>query len=51
MSKAALHLGAVAPVSKLDATDWTREAWRLAYRQSRAMIRDRRTTTAATAYV
>src|SRR3954451_18294983 len=51
MSKAALHLGASAPVSKIDATGWPREVWRAAYQQARAMIRDRRTTTAAAAYV
>src|SRR3954454_23540875 len=40
MSRLKLNLGAMAPVSKLDRTDWTRETWRAAYRQSRAMIRD-----------
>ena len=29
-----------APVSKLDATNYSRELWRAAYRQSRSMIRD-----------
>jgi hypothetical protein len=51
MSKATLNLASPVTVSKLDTTDWSRELWRAAYRQSRAMIRDRRTTTTATAYV
>src|SRR3954449_12042319 len=51
MSKATLNLASPVTVSKLDPTDWSRELWRAAYRQSRAMIRDRRATTAATAYV
>src|SRR3954447_1690910 len=40
MATATLDLGATAPVSKIDATDWTRELWLAAYRQSRAQIRD-----------
>src|SRR5690349_19289619 len=40
MSRLTLNLGAKALVSKPDHTDWTRETWRLAYSQSRAMIRD-----------
>src|SRR3954452_12435205 len=51
MSTATRNLGARAPVSKLDRTNYSRELWLAAYRQSRAMIRDRGTTTAATAYV
>ena len=51
MSKATLRLPPPSPTSKIDRTDWPRELWRAAYRQSRAMIRDRRTSTAATAYV
>src|SRR3954447_7511088 len=41
MSKATLNLASPVTVSKLDTTDWTRELWLAAYRQSRAMIRDR----------
>ena len=51
MSKLPLDLSPGRAFSKIDRTDWTRELWRAAYRQSRAMIRDRGTTTAATAYV
>ena len=51
MSKLPLGLSPAAPVSNPDNHDWTRELWRAAYRQARAMIRDRRTSTAATAYV
>src|SRR3954447_10845998 len=40
MATATLDLGATAPVSKIDATDWTRELWLAAYRQSRAQGRD-----------
>ena len=40
MATATLDLGVTAPVSKIDATAWTRELWRAAYRQSRAQIRD-----------
>src|SRR3954452_24886433 len=38
MSKAALNLGATAPVSKIDATDWTRELWLEAFAMARRMI-------------
>jgi hypothetical protein len=38
--KASLRLPPSSSTSKLDRTDWTRELWRAAYRQSRAMIRD-----------
>src|SRR3954447_11728538 len=51
MSKATLNLASPVTVSKLDPTDYARVQWRAAYRQARAMIRDRRATTAATAYV
>src|SRR5689334_25222545 len=51
MSKATLNVPPAADLSKLDRADFTRELWRAAYRQARAMIRDRGTSTAATAYV
>src|SRR5689334_9751546 len=51
MSKPTSYLPAPAHLSKVDATNWTRELWRAAWRQSRAMVRDRRTSTAATAYI
>src|SRR5690349_5788936 len=51
MSTATRNLGASAPVSKVNTTDWTRQLWYAAYRQARAQVRARRTTTAATAYV
>jgi hypothetical protein len=47
---APLTLKPTAPVSKPDARDWTRELWTLAYRQARAQIRDRRASTAASAW-
>src|SRR4051794_34888923 len=50
MATATLDLGATAPVSKIDATDWTRELWLEAYAMARRMIRDRRTSTAATSW-
>src|SRR3954454_5754394 len=50
MSTAALYLGATAPASKIDATDWTRELWAEAYAMARRMIRDRRNGTAAAAW-
>jgi hypothetical protein len=40
MSKASLRLPPSSSTSKLDATDWTRELWLAAYRQSRAQVRD-----------
>src|SRR3954449_8065922 len=49
--KATLRLPPPSPTSKIDTADYARVQWRAAYRQSRSMIRDRRTTTAATAYV
>src|SRR4051794_39759342 len=50
MSTATRNLGATAPVSKIDATDWTRELWLEAYAMARRMIRDRRNGTAAAAW-
>src|SRR3954452_22778117 len=41
MSTATHNLGALAPVSKIDATDWTRELWLEAFSMARRMIRDR----------
>jgi hypothetical protein len=38
MSTANRNLGAVAPVSKIDATDWTRELWLEAFAMARRMI-------------
>ena len=40
MATATLDLGATTPVSKIDATDWTRELWLEAYAMARRMIRD-----------
>src|SRR3954452_6390857 len=51
MSKAAITLQSTSAISKLDTTDYARVQWLAAYRQSRAMIRDRRTSTAATAHL
>ena len=51
MSKATSYLPAPAHLSKVDTTNWTRQLWYAAYRLARAQVRDRRTTTAATAYV
>ena len=39
-----------APVSKIDATDWTRELWLEAFSMARRMIRDRRNGTTAAAW-
>jgi hypothetical protein len=50
MATATLDLGATAPVSKIDATDWTRELWLEAFAMAGRMIRDRRTSTAATSW-
>src|SRR3954451_18005162 len=50
MSTAALYLGATAPVSKIDTTDWTRELWLEAFSMARRMIKDRRNGTAAAAW-
>src|SRR4051794_11970131 len=38
MSTAVLNLGATAPVSKIDPTDWTRELWLEAFSMARRMI-------------
>src|SRR3954462_11954995 len=38
MATATLDLGATAPVSKIDATDWTRELWLEAFAMARRMI-------------
>jgi len=38
MATATLDLGATAPVSKIDATDWTREVWLEAFAMARRMI-------------
>src|SRR5690349_2304892 len=50
MSKLSLTLKSTASVSKPDRTDYSRELWRAAYAMARRMIRDRRTSTAATAW-
>ena len=50
MSKATHTLKSPAPLSKPDDRDWTRELWRAAYSMARRMVRDRRATTAATAW-
>ena len=41
MSKLPLTLKSTAPVSKPDATPWSRALWRAAYSQARRMVRDR----------
>src|SRR4051795_2095115 len=46
MAKATLTLSPAVTVSKLDTTEWSRELWLAAYRQARAQIRDRQTSTA-----
>src|SRR3954466_4354733 len=50
MSKLSLTLKSTASVSKLDRTNYSRELWRAAYGMARRMVRDRRTSTAATAW-
>jgi hypothetical protein len=50
MSKLPLTLKSTAAVSKVDATPWSRELWRAAYAMARRMVRDRRTSTAASAW-
>src|SRR5690242_16434427 len=50
MSKANPNLRPAAGLSKPDTRDWTRETWRAAYAMARRMVRDRRTSTAATAW-
>src|SRR3982751_6360620 len=51
MATATLDLGATAPVSKIDATDWTHELWLEAYAMARRMIRDRAGHGIGAAYV
>jgi hypothetical protein len=41
MSKAPFVLPLISTVSKIDATDWTRELWNAAHAMARRMIRDR----------
>jgi hypothetical protein len=50
MSKATPNVRPAADLSKLDHTDFARETWRAAYGMARRMVRDRRTTTAASAW-
>src|SRR3954464_15031683 len=50
MSKLPLDLSPTRAFSKIDHTDFTRELWRSAYSMARRMVRDRRTSTAATAW-
>src|SRR3954468_20087225 len=50
MSTATSYLPASAHLSKIDATDWTRELWLEAFAMARRMIRDRRNGTAAAAW-
>ena len=49
--KASLGLPPSSLTSKVDDRSWTHELWLAAYRQARAQIRDRRNSTAASAYV
>src|SRR4051794_27111213 len=51
MSKATLNLASPVTVSKLDATDWTRELWNAAHAMARRMIRDRAGHGIGAAYV
>src|SRR4051812_22361930 len=41
MATATVYLNAFSPVSKIDATDWTRELWLKAYGMARRMIKPR----------
>src|SRR3954454_15841181 len=50
MQTATLDLSPTRAFSKIDHTDFARELWRSAYSMARRMVRDRRTTTAATAW-
>src|SRR3954447_20214227 len=50
MSKLPHDLSPTRAFSKIDHTDFTRELWRSAYSMARRMVRDRRTSTAATAW-
>jgi hypothetical protein len=49
MSDVESHPHPTADLSKPDRTDWTRATWRAAYATARRMVRDRRTSTAASA--
>src|SRR3954469_25639414 len=51
MATATHNLGASATVSKIDATDWTRELWLEAFSMARRMIRDRAGHGIGAAYV
>src|SRR3954453_15884973 len=51
MSKAPFVLPSISTVSKLDATDWTRELWDAAHAMARRMIRDRAGHGIGAAYV
>src|SRR3954471_4202841 len=50
MSKLPLDLTPTWAFSKMDVTNYSRELWRAAYSMPRRMVRDRRTSTAATAW-
>src|SRR3954451_8083289 len=50
MSKATHGLSPAVTLSKIDHTNFTRETWRAAHGMARRMVRDRRTSTAATAW-
>src|SRR4051794_41692269 len=50
MATATHGLSPAVTLSKIDTPDWPRELWRAAYAMARRMIRDRRTTTAGTAW-
>src|SRR5690242_15545021 len=50
MSKLPRGLSPAVTVSKPDNRDWTRATWRAAYAMARPMVRDRRASTAATAW-
>src|SRR3954465_824497 len=50
MATASSYLNAPILVSKIDATDWTRELWLEAFSMARRMIKDRRNGTAAAAW-
>src|ERR1700759_2901615 len=50
MSKLPLDLSPTRAFSKIDGTTYSRELWRAAYAMARRMVRDRRTSTAASAW-
>src|SRR3954453_3577291 len=50
MSKATHGLSPAVTLSKIDHTNFTRETWRAAHGMARRMVRDRRTSTAASAW-